>query len=568
MTRHLLFLFFSTLLAGCMSNPPGQIKINSSTAVEINDKALKRTEEGIYVFNEQFSFPTILTLKTQDQEWEIFWDSNKNLDIKILEDSLAFQGSLIAENQHLLSEKKLNDDVSAYLNQNWYSLHIKNEVDYTGVLDSLKSAYFNRMDSSTTVSTEFKKINEASINFAFGRMLLRYPRFHRNFTGNSVALSPNATQSAQENIDDPTYCYLKSYQRYTKTWLDSEIRKAFSENQDTSVYRGLIKTQTALELIPNLFKNQKVIDYWSFEYIKTHIEQCTWINGEELLSTLETNCKTLKIKQDIEAYKNDILRERADLETIIYKIEKGFQLEVYIFKPQNFDPLKKYAALAAFHGGGWTIGDASFTIESAQHAADHGLIGFSVEYRLSNQDDITPREAMQDTRDFIKWLRQNADSLSVNPDQIIAKGFSAGGHLVSSTTVLQENQESIPNAMILISPALDTRDDYFKSLLKRGKNSSALSPLENLKEGLNMPKILLLQGRTDNLTPTKFAEEFDKRMNELGYDCELVIYEGCGHLFTPSHLDDTGWPQSDPAIVKKAFEKQVEFYQELGFTQK
>ncbi len=83
-----------------------------------------------------------------------------------------------------------------------------------------------------------------------------------------------------------------------------------------------------------------------------------------------------------------------------------------------------------------------------------------------------------------------------------------------------------------------------------------------------MPTTLILQGRTDNLTPTKFAEEFKSKMDSLTYNCDLIIYENCGHLFTPSHLDDTGWPQSDPEISKKAYLKQSEFYRDLGYSKK
>ncbi len=45
----------------------------------------------------------------------------------------------------------------------------------------------------------------------------------------------------------------------------------------------------------------------------------------------------------------------------------------------------------------------------------------------------------------------------------------------------------------------------------------------------------------------------------------LKIYEDCGHVFTPSHLDDTGTPQPDPKIVQQAFEEQNRFLQNLDY---
>ncbi|NET39052.1 MAG: hypothetical protein F6K19_44945, partial [Cyanothece sp. SIO1E1] len=76
---------------------------------------------------------------------------------------------------------------------------------------------------------------------------------------------------------------------------------------------------------------------------------------------------------------------------------------------------------------------------------------------------------------------------------------------------------------------------------------------------------LILQGRTDRVTPTPFAEQFKQKMDALNYDCELKIYENCGHIFTPSHLDDTGMPMPDPEISRMALEKQVAFLRERNF---
>ncbi len=79
-----------------------------------------------------------------------------------------------------------------------------------------------------------------------------------------------------------------------------------------------------------------------------------------------------------------------------------------------------------------------------------------------------------------------------------------------------------------------------------------------------MPPTLILQGRTDRLTPTKYAQLFHDKMKALGYHCELIIYENCGHLFTPSNLDDTGTPQPDKEISGKANEKADVFLRTLG----
>ena len=54
-------------------------------------------------------------------------------------------------------------------------------------------------------------------------------------------------------------------------------------------------------------------------------------------------------------------------------------------------------------------------------------------------------------------------------------------------------------------------------------------------------------------------------MKEVGNDCELVIYENVGHLFTPSSEPDNGWPNPDPDIQAKASNKADDFLRSLGY---
>ncbi len=566
MMKNFPYFLAILLIASCTTKRKASIKIQANVPIQINNQHLKKDDKGAYNYIVDLDSPEILTLKESNNEWEIYLEPQKNLEITINKNDLVFDGDLIAENKHLLKEKKQSDAIASYLNKNWYLLHKNNLTVFQSKIDSLKTIFNTGMDTNKLLSIQFKTLNKASVDFAFDRLLLRYPRFHKNFTGKEVRISKNILNGFKNTLDTPAYAHLTSYKKFTKTYLDQKIQEQFLANNDHSSYKGLIKTNTALAIIQKTFTNKELQEFWSLEYIKDHIKNYTWINGKTLLEKLKKHSTSPKIKKNIIAYEKSIFEKRKNIETFVYKTINNFKLEAYIYKPKNFNPNKKYAALAAFHGGGWIVGDAAFTISSAKHAAKNGLIGFSVEYRLSNKEDVSPEEATQDTRDFIKWLRKNADSLSINPQQIIAKGVSAGGHLVASTAVMQQEKNSVPNAVILVSPALDTSDRYFKSLLRKDQNAHELSPLENLQKDTKVPPTLILQGKTDNLTPTKYAEAFKNKMDAFNYTCNLVVYENCGHLFTPSHLDDTGWPQTDPAISKKAYQKQAEFYKELGYT--
>ena len=560
-----LLILVSSFIS-CHSDSQNTIEFISDTPVEISGIALDKNEEGRYVFSPKSSLPNLYSIKTNESEWELYWEPNKEVVVEITPNSIRFTSDLKHENDYLQRERQINESVITYLNNNWFQLHSLNPADFHKKVDSIRGLFISALEQESNLGETFRDFNAASVHFSMDRMILRYPRFHKNFTGKEVSVDNAYIEKSLNNFSEVNFLELDNYRKFGQTWIDLKTNEVLSNKEaDSTMYSGFVRTNTTLDFIKSHIKNQELKEYWSLEYIKSHIEQYTWLNGKELLKDLAASAQNPKMKNRIEQFQAESLEKRKDLETLVYKTINGFQLEAYVFKPKDFDPNKTYPALAAFHGGGWVVGDASFTIESAQHAAENGLVGFSVEYRLSNRDDVTPADAMNDVRDFFVWLRKNASSFSIDPSKIIGKGLSAGGHLVSSISVIQREKESVPNAMILISPALDTSDGYFKSLLSKGENASDLSPVENLKKGLDIPPTLLLQGRTDNLTPTKYAEQFHKQMNELEYSCDLVIYEGCGHLFTPSHLDDTAWPQSDPEIVKKAFEKQKEFYQSLGY---
>lgn len=584
MPKHGLPLLLLLLLFNSCQKQEHQEHTSTSTitihaAKEINRIMLGEEEINIdeappFIFEQELDFSTILRLNVDEEDYEIFLAPGASIELSIGQDSIAFQGDLSRENNYLLSEKKINAEVEKYLSDNWYRIHSQSEADFFHVIDSIKGLYLSSMAQyaeaqRSLIAEDFTKVNSASIEYSFNRLLLRYPEWHFRFTGEKVPPNSDLMKKIEEWIDRPEFLSLDTYQKCIATWFELKISDEMDALQDSTLYLGKTQLQTRLNFITRQFKSAALKDYWSFKFIQNHLEQYTWINGGTYLQDFIANCQTDRICQAAKALEAELLEEREGHEIQVYKTVKGLQLEAHIFKPENFDPANSYPALAAFHGGGWQAGHADWTFSSAEHAARHGMIGIAVEYRLSNRSDITPVEAMEDTRDAIRWIRKNAAALSIDKNRIVGKGLSAGGHLISSISVVQEELEdeesSVPNALVLVSPAIDTQDGYFKSLLREGTNASHLSALENLERGMNIPPTLILQGRTDRVTPTPFAEQYQQKMDALNYDCQLKIYEDCGHIFTPSHLDDTGMPMPDPEIFRLALEEQIAFLRKRNF---
>jgi acetyl esterase/lipase len=224
-------------------------------------------------------------------------------------------------------------------------------------------------------------------------------------------------------------------------------------------------------------------------------------------------------------------------------------------------------AILIFHGGGWAYGDAEWAFPRAKHFAERGFAAIAVEYRLSDQKSVTPLDAVSDAKNAVRWTRENADRLRIDPARVAAYGWSAGAHLAISSAIFDssETKLSTPNALILISPAVSlAKDGWFRRLLLGRAAVDDLDPSIHVRKDL--PPTLILQGDVDTVTPLPGVRDFCERSRSLGNTCELEVYEGVGHLFTPAGIPDDGDPRPDSKTQTAAFARVDAFLSKLGFT--
>lgn len=249
----------------------------------------------------------------------------------------------------------------------------------------------------------------------------------------------------------------------------------------------------------------------------------------------------------------------------------GQPMEVHVFAPASPARAPR-AAIVLFHGGGWTVGDATWIHGTARMLADAGMVAVSVEYRLSNQADVTPFDAVTDARAAIRWVRREAARLNVDPDRVAAGGISAGGHLAASAAAFDEpagdDVSARPDALVLSSAAVAVSDDrWFRRLAGGAAQAAALSPDLHVRPG--MPPTVLVQGAEDSVTPAAGAERFCDRLRRAQATCELHVYPGVGHLFTRNlaQQEEPDYSALDADIRAQANAAIVAFLREQGFTQ-
>ena len=145
-----------------------------------------------------------------------------------------------------------------------------------------------------------------------------------------------------------------------------------------------------------------------------------------------------------------------------------------------------YPAFVVFHGGSWQVGDTGMHYPDCEYWASRGMVAVSVDYRLGKRDGIknVPYDCMVDACAAMRYIRDNASQLKINPDQVVVAGGSAGGQLAASLAMIELPSQSqtsvIPDALVLYNPYFKCKAEY--------------SPPMFVKEGIP-PMITFLGGR-------------------------------------------------------------------------
>lgn len=131
----------------------------------------------------------------------------------------------------------------------------------------------------------------------------------------------------------------------------------------------------------------------------------------------------------------DIEEKQPDLNRITNVGEAQMQFHF----PAGWKPQDKRAALCIFPGGGYAIQAIDKEgIRIAQWAAEHGMVGIVVKYRVSQDNHAIGQfpGPLLDARQALRLTRHHAGRLGIHPARIGVMGFSAGGHLAAMASTL------------------------------------------------------------------------------------------------------------------------------------
>ena len=173
-----------------------------------------------------------------------------------------------------------------------------------------------------------------------------------------------------------------------------------------------------------------------------------------------------------------------------------------------------------------------------------------VEYRPSDTA-VFPAQ-IEDTRDAIKFMLDNADKYNADTNNLFVWGDSSGGHTSLFTAIpLSDNDNTIPNINAIISyypptDLLEMRNDPLGSttgdaespegILIGRKNvydfpdeAKRISPYYEISKAANLPPIFLAHGTADTVVPFNQSKILADKLKEENRVYEFYVIKDADH---------------------------------------
>jgi acetyl esterase/lipase len=112
---------------------------------------------------------------------------------------------------------------------------------------------------------------------------------------------------------------------------------------------------------------------------------------------------------------------------------------------------KPSPALVFVHGGGWTVGSVDDFDSSIRRLANStGLLVAAMDYRLAPENPFPA--GLNDVLATVTWIKENGESIGIDPNRIALGGDSAGANLAlaSAIALRNEGQENALRALYLL----------------------------------------------------------------------------------------------------------------------
>ena len=219
-----------------------------------------------------------------------------------------------------------------------------------------------------------------------------------------------------------------------------------------------------------------------------------------------------------------------------------------LYFPKEMPAGRRCPAAIIIHGGGFNDGDKDRRreVNIGSHLARRGYVGMSIDYKLWNKYAKSPTwpRSLHDAKTAVRWLRENADRLGIDPDRIGAIGCSAGGNLASMLALTGPDDGLEPPGVGGPSTRVRCAVDFYGAvdLMNYHDMKMFLATREEDPEsyrkaspinycGPGDSPILLVHGSADETVKLSQSETFAKALAAGGVEHELIVVPDAPHTF-------------------------------------
>lgn len=236
-------------------------------------------------------------------------------------------------------------------------------------------------------------------------------------------------------------------------------------------------------------------------------------------------------------------------------LEKGRKEKLDVYIPSG-EWKNNRPAVLFIHGGGFKSGDKA-EYRSASVCADlarAGYVAVSCNYVLSTKEKpaVWPQN-IADCREAVRWMRQNARDLGIDPQRIAVAGGSAGGYLALMVGLTDEKPELGGNPNAPVSSKVSAVIDMYgvtscskhgqETLVNPGPDADKIFSPMSYVTPKSVP-ILILHGTADKTVDIKESKNLEEVLVKNKVDYNFVEIEEAEHTFDFHPPKAKGWKLS------------------------
>jgi len=253
-----------------------------------------------------------------------------------------------------------------------------------------------------------------------------------------------------------------------------------------------------------------------------------------------------KVTRFVQLGKTD---KRMDCSQLWIERDDRSKLRICIYKPKVMDG--NLPGVLWMHGGGYGMGlPEQCLVRAKQLMNAHPCVVVSPDYRLTIEAPFPA--ALDDCYTALLWMKDHAEELGINANQLFIGGDSAGGGLTAALALYARDKKQVNIAFQM--PLYPMLDDRMQTVSAMDNNA----PVWNARSNHNSWKLLLGEAfGTENvseyaaparatnfkgLPPTAtfvgglepFRDEttdYVENLRKAGVTVDFKVFEGCFHAF-------------------------------------